>query len=60
MNKMTFEYPAPTREKVVKLMKRGKTPKDIAWTLGISRQRVYQHIDRARQLGELPPAEGTA
>ena len=48
-------YEAPARTAVVKLFKRGKTPKEISLQLNMSRQRVYQHIERARQLGELPP-----
>jgi DNA-binding CsgD family transcriptional regulator len=51
---------APVRSKVVALIKRGQGARAIALELGISVQRVYQHIDRARQLGELPPREGAA
>lgn len=50
----TQRYEAPTRDKVVKMVKKGVGTKAIAWELGISRARVYQHIERARQLGELP------
>lgn len=53
---MPNQYEAPTRSKVVKMIKRGKKAKEIALALGISRARVYVHIERARQLGELPPA----
>jgi DNA-binding CsgD family transcriptional regulator len=53
-------YEAPARSAVVKLFKQGKRPKEISLELNMSRQRVYQHIERARQLGELPPSEQSA
>ena len=49
-------YEAPTRSRVVEMFKEGKRARAISLELGISRARVYQHIERARQLGELPPA----
>jgi DNA-binding CsgD family transcriptional regulator len=51
---------APVRSKVVALIKQGHGARAIALALGISVQRVYQHIDRARQLGELPPKDTAA
>ena len=53
-------YEAPARSAVVKLFKKGKRPREISLELNMSRQRVYQHIERARQLGELPPSEQSA
>lgn len=54
------QYEAPSRSKVVKLTKRGKTPREIMLIMGISRAMVYRHIERARQLGELPPPDRAA
>lgn len=51
---MPNSYDAPGRKKVVRMFKRGKSPREISWELGISRQRVYQQLERARQFGELP------
>jgi hypothetical protein len=57
---MANQYDAPARTAVVKLFKQGKKPREISLELSMSRQRVYQHIERARQLGELPPSEQSA
>ena len=54
---MPNTYEAPARSAVVKMFKKGKPPREIMLELNMSRQRVYQHIERARQLGELPPSE---
>lgn len=53
---MPNQYEAPSRSRVVKLYKRGKRAREISLDLNISRAAVYKHIERARQLGELPPA----
>jgi transposase-like protein len=49
-----------TRPRVVTMIKQGQSVREIARKLDISVQRVYQHIDRARELGELPPPERAA
>ena len=54
------KVPAPVRSKVVRYVKAGKSPREIAWLLDISTQRVYQHIARARELGELPLEDDAA
>lgn len=46
--------PAPQRDEVVRLVKQGKGPTEIATTMGVSRARVYQMIYRAQELGDLP------
>jgi DNA-binding CsgD family transcriptional regulator len=49
--------PAPQREQVRLLLEAGHKPREIAERLGISRQRVYQHLNALRQLGWVPPRE---
>jgi biotin operon repressor len=49
--------PAPQRERVRELLETGHTRRQIAERLGISRQRVHQHVHALRQLGWRPPTE---
>lgn len=49
----------PTRRQVLERTKSGESPREIATGLGISVQRVYQHLDRLRADGELS-TEGVA
>jgi hypothetical protein len=51
---------APVRDKVLSSTRAGLNPREISLALGISTQRVYQHLARLRELGELPPAHDAA
>lgn len=51
---------APQRTKVRDMSRSGLSPREIAGALGISTQRVYQHLTRLRALGELPRSESAA
>jgi len=44
----------PTRRQVLELYTAGVRPSVIAEQLGITRQRVYQHLLLLRQAGEIP------
>lgn len=48
----------PTRALVRALAERGLSPREISEHLGITRQRVHQHLRRLRADGELPREEG--
>ena len=48
---------APQRVRVRELLEAGHTRRQIAERLGISRQRVHQHVHALRQLGWIPPTE---
>jgi biotin operon repressor len=48
---------APQRERVRLLLEAGRTRRQIAEELGISRQRVHQHINALRQSGWVPPVD---
>lgn len=50
---------APSRERVLELARQGLSPREIAALMDISVQRVYQHIWRLRELGELPQKEAS-
>jgi len=46
--------PPTRRARVRALLAEGLKPKEIAAAMGITTQGVYKHIDRLRELGELP------
>jgi DNA-binding CsgD family transcriptional regulator len=54
---LTRRQGATTREQVLRLTRAGLTPRQIAVSLGLSTQAIYQHITKLRELGELPPKE---
>jgi DNA-binding CsgD family transcriptional regulator len=56
-NVKTPSVKAPARERVKELIEMGLRPRQVALALGISIQRVHQHITKLRELGELPPKE---
>lgn len=61
MNTVETKNPkAPVRSAVLSRLQAGQSPRDVAEALGISTQRVYQHMARLRELGELPPSEPAA
>jgi DNA-binding CsgD family transcriptional regulator len=41
---------------VLRLTKSGLTPQQIAAALGLTTQRIYQLVDRLREMGELEEA----
>lgn len=47
----------PTRSRVLELKRRGLNGPEIARVIGISSQRVYQHIKALRERGALPLEE---
>lgn len=49
-----------TRQRVLDLIRRGLSVREVATLLGISTQAVYQHIDALRAAGELPPKEASS
>jgi len=48
---------APQRERVRQLLEAGRTRREVAEELGISRQRVHQHVNALRQSGWILPVE---
>lgn len=62
MARLTRTPGSERRDRVVAMWNAGVRTADIAKTLGITQQRVYQHLKRAGQVGEIeyPPREGAA
>ncbi len=52
---------ATTRDKVLEMTLRGLTPREIAILLQVTTQNVHYHLDKLREVGELPePEEASA
>ena len=55
MARQTTEYVGgPTRRRVLELKRNGLNGNEIARVLGITSQRVYQHIKALREQGVIP------
>lgn len=50
---ITRVYVSPRRDAVVALSRRGLSKREIARLLGVSRDTVKKHLQRARDVGEL-------